>query len=130
MHAAVLSWDRQPFLTTTLTGKPSPFMKYRELSSNFLINNYHMEMAIDTDDGTSYMRAHHNFLVGGEWALKSDQGGHSNWQWENLCVQQRSQHLSLLLSLATFASANDLLLQERLCDWTSRESVHSTVSRF
>ena len=78
------SWDRQPFLTTTLTGKPSPFMKYRELSLNFLINNYHMEMAIDTDDGTSYMRAHHNFLVGGEWALKSDQGGHSNWQWENL----------------------------------------------
>ena len=30
------------------------------------------------------MRAHHNFLVGGEWAMKSDQGGHSNWQWNNL----------------------------------------------
>lgn len=43
------SWDRQPFLTTTLTGQPSPFMKYREISLNFLINNYHMEMGKDLD---------------------------------------------------------------------------------
>ena len=78
------SWDRQPFLTNTLTGSPSPFMAWREVSFNFLINNYHMEMNIDTDDGTAYIRAHHNFLVGGLWAMKSDGGGHSNWQYSNL----------------------------------------------
>ena len=118
------------YITTVRTGKPSLVPEVRKIHNKFILGTYFSQHAIDTDDGTSYMRAHHNFLVGGEWALKSDQGGHSNWQWENLCVQQRSQHLSLLLSLATFASANDLLLQERLCDWTSRESVHSTVSRF
>ena len=41
-------------------------------------------MNVDTDDGTSYVKTHHNFLVGGVWALKSDEGGHSNWQWGNL----------------------------------------------
>ena len=56
------SWDRQPFLTTTLTGSPSPFMAWREISYNFMICNYHMEMNLDTDDGTSYVRAHHNVL--------------------------------------------------------------------
>lgn len=79
------SWDRQPFLTLDpMTGKPTPFMAWREISYNFFVNNYHMEMNIDTDDGTSYVRAHHNFLVGGEWALKSDAGGHSNWQYDNI----------------------------------------------
>ena len=77
--------DRQPFLTLDPeTGKATPFMAWREISYNFFINNYHMEMSIDTDDGTSYVRAHHNFLVGGEWALKSDEGGHSNWQHDNI----------------------------------------------
>ena len=42
-------------------------MQWREISRNFFVNNYHMEMNIDTDDGTSYVVAHHNFLVGGEW---------------------------------------------------------------
>ena len=59
-------------------------MAWREISYNFFINNYHMEMNVDTDDGTSYVKTHDNFLVGGMWALKSDQGGHSNWQWNNL----------------------------------------------
>ena len=80
------SWDRQPYLTTTFDGSPSPFMAWRELSENFFINNYHMEMNIDTDDGTSYVEAHHNVLMGGEWAMKSDQGGHDNWQHDNLNV--------------------------------------------
>ena len=39
------SWDRQPFLTTTLTGEPSPFMAWREISYNFFVNNYHMAMS-------------------------------------------------------------------------------------
>ena len=78
------SWDRQPFLTTALDGEPSPFMAWREIAYNFMINNYHEEMNIDTDDGSSWVKAHHNFLVGGEWGMKSDEGGHSNWQWSNL----------------------------------------------
>ena len=78
------SWDRQPFLTTTLDDAPSPFMAWRDISRNFFINNYHMEMNVDTDDGSSYVKTHHNFLVGGLWALKSDEGGHSNWQWSNI----------------------------------------------
>jgi hypothetical protein len=36
------SWDRQPFLTTTRTGEPSPFPAWREISRNFPINNYHV----------------------------------------------------------------------------------------
>ena len=73
------SWDRQPFLTPTLDGEPSPFMAWREISYNFVINNYHEEMCIDTDDGSSWVRAHYNVLVCGEWAFKSDERGHSNW---------------------------------------------------
>jgi hypothetical protein len=59
-------------------------MAWREISHNFFINNYNMEMNVDTDDGSSWYTTHHNFLVGGEWGMKSDEGGHSNWQHNNL----------------------------------------------
>lgn len=80
------TWDRQPFLTTALNGTPSPYPAWRELSNNFFFNNYHMEMNIDTDDGSSWYTAHHNVLVGGEWAMKSDSGGHDNYQYNNLNI--------------------------------------------
>jgi arylsulfatase A-like enzyme len=82
------SWDRQPFLTreVLVNGEPSPYMAWREISHNFLINNYHMEIAVDTDDGSSYYKTHDNLLVSGVWVLKSGHGGHDNWQWNNLNV--------------------------------------------
>ena len=42
---------------------------WREISFNFFIDNYSPQEAVDNDDGSSYYRTHHNFLVYGGQAI-------------------------------------------------------------
>ena len=39
-HGPINSWDRQPFLTTVRTGKPSMQMAWRDVTRNLVIANY------------------------------------------------------------------------------------------
>ena len=66
------SWNRQPFLTTYRNGKtPSQYPAWREVSYNLVMNNYHGLVPLDADDGTSWLRMHHNFVSGGAWGMKN-----------------------------------------------------------
>ena len=62
-HGPFNSWDRQPFLTTVRTGKPSMIMKFREIHHNFFIDNYSPQENVDNDDGSAYYSTHDNFFV-------------------------------------------------------------------
>ena len=39
---------------------------------------------MDNDDGSSYYRTHHNFLVYGNQGMKNDFGGHDNHHHDNV----------------------------------------------
>jgi len=84
-HGPWNSWDRVPYITTLRTGAPSIVPKVREVHHNFLMGNYNSQEAMDTDDGSAYMRTHHNVMVYGDNGLKSDFGGHDH-RWENNVV--------------------------------------------
>ena len=45
------SWDRQPFVTTVRTGKPSTRMEWRHVHNNIVIANYGGSKQVDNDDG-------------------------------------------------------------------------------
>lgn len=83
-HGPFNSWDRQPFLTTVRTGKPSMIMQWREIHHNFFIDNYSPQEDVDNDDGSCYYHTHDNFLVYGGQAMKNDFGGHSNHHYNNV----------------------------------------------
>jgi hypothetical protein len=83
-HGPFNSWDRQPFLTTVRTGKPSMIMQWREIHNNFFIDNYSPQEDIDNDDGSCYYKSHDNFLVYGGQAMKNDFGGHDNHHYSNV----------------------------------------------
>ena len=73
-HGPFNSWDRQPFLTTIRTGEPSMTPQWREIHHNFFIDNYSPQENVDNDDGSSYYKTHHNFLVYGGNGMKNDFG--------------------------------------------------------
>jgi len=83
-HGPFNSWDRQPYLTTVATGKPSLIMAWREIHHNFFVDNYSPGMNVDNDDGSYNYHTHHNFLVYATAGLKSDFGGHDNYHHDNL----------------------------------------------
>ena len=58
-HGPINSWDRQPFLSTVRTGKPSMQMAWREVRNNILIANYGGSKEVDNDDGSLF--------YSGEW---------------------------------------------------------------
>jgi len=83
-HGPFNSWDRQPYLTTVRTGKPSMVMAWRAIHHNFFIDNYSPQEAVDNDDGSSFYRTHDNFFVYGAQGMKSDFGGHDNHHENNI----------------------------------------------
>eukprot|EP00397_Hematodinium_sp_SG-2012_P008391 GEMP01008450.1.p1 GENE.GEMP01008450.1~~GEMP01008450.1.p1 ORF type:complete len:826 (-),score=200.92 GEMP01008450.1:1024-3501(-) len=83
-HGPFNSWDRQPFLTTVRTGKPSTRMQWRLIHHNFFIDNYSPQENVDNDDGSGYFLTSDNFLVYGGTGLKSDFGGHDNVHKNNI----------------------------------------------
>jgi hypothetical protein len=83
-HGPFNSWDRQPFLTTQRTGKPSMIMAWREIHHNFFIDNYSPQEDVDNDDGSAYYHTHDNFLVYGGQGMKNDFGGHDNHHYNNI----------------------------------------------
>ena len=83
-HGPFNSWDRQPFLTTVRTEKPSMIMAWRSIHHNFFIDNYSPQENVDNDDGSSYYHTHDNFLVYATNGEKSDFGGHDNFQYNNI----------------------------------------------
>jgi hypothetical protein len=83
-HGPFNSWDRQPYLTTVRTGKPSMTPQWREIHHNFFIDNYSPQEGIDNDDGSGYYRSHDNFLVYGGQGQKADFGGHDNHHYNNI----------------------------------------------
>jgi hypothetical protein len=94
-HGPLNMWDRQPFLTTVRTGEPSLIMADRIIHHNFFIDNYSPQEDVDTDDGSNNIRAHHNFLVYGNFGLKSDYGGHDNHHDHNIYAYIAVQALFL-----------------------------------
>jgi hypothetical protein len=56
----------------------------REVHHNFFIGNYNALYCIDTDDGSCYLHAHHNFLVSAGEGLKSIVGGHDMHHTNNI----------------------------------------------
>jgi len=56
--------------------------------------NYNSVSAIDTDDGSAYLHAHHNFFAYGAWGLKCDFGGHDN-MWDHNIIAYTSSCWSL-----------------------------------
>lgn len=68
-HGPINSWDRQPFITTVLNGKPSTQMAFRHVYGNYLISNYGGSKEIDNDDGSLFWRNYDNVMVYG-WSQK------------------------------------------------------------
>ena len=83
-HGPLNSWDRQPFVTSVLSGKPSLLMAWRHIHHNFFVANYEAGWAVDNDDGSAYYYTHHNFMVYSGNGMKNDFGGHSNHHHNNV----------------------------------------------
>jgi len=85
-HGPWNSWDRVPYITNLRHGasKPSIIPADREIHHNFIIGTYNSQEQIDTDDGTAYIKTHHNFLAYADNGLKSDFGGHDHVWYENV----------------------------------------------
>lgn len=65
-HGAINSWDRQPFVTTVATGKPSLVPAVNKFHHNFIVSNFDADGgAIDNDDGSSYYEEYNNFCIYG-----------------------------------------------------------------
>ena len=63
-HVTLCSWDRQAYITTVATGKPSFIPAVTEISYNFIVADGDADGgAVDNDDGSSYYDIHHNFAV-------------------------------------------------------------------
>ena len=58
-----------------------------------MICNYGSQYQIDNDDTSQYYLSTENFLVYGEWAFKSNYGGHDIYHYNNIYayVQQCMQ---------------------------------------
>ena len=65
-YRPINSWDRQPFLTTVRTGKPSTQMQWRQVFKNVVIANYGGSKQVDNDDGSLFWRTYENFMAYGE----------------------------------------------------------------
>merc|ERR1719152_85175 len=48
-HGPINSWDRQPFLTTVRTGKPSLIPATRHVRQNIIVSNYEGTKGVDND---------------------------------------------------------------------------------
>ncbi|KAJ1447220.1 pectin lyase fold/virulence factor [Pelagophyceae sp. CCMP2097] len=83
-HGPFNSWDREPYLTSQRTGKPSMVMQWRKIRQNFFIDNYSPQENVDNDDGSAYYKTFKNFLVYGNNGMKNDYGGHDNEHFENV----------------------------------------------
>ena len=64
--------------------KPSIVPADRHVHHNLILGNYNSQEAIDTDDGTAYLRIHDNFLAYASNGLKSDFGGHDEVYTQNI----------------------------------------------
>eukprot|EP01065_Artemidia_motanka_P030302 TRINITY_DN3630_c3_g1_i1.p1 TRINITY_DN3630_c3_g1~~TRINITY_DN3630_c3_g1_i1.p1 ORF type:complete len:967 (+),score=267.54 TRINITY_DN3630_c3_g1_i1:85-2901(+) len=85
-HGPYNSWDRMPYITELRygAGRPSVVPADRELHHNFFLGTYNSLSTIDTDDGSCYLKVHHNFLAYGDVGLKHDFGGHDETYTENV----------------------------------------------
>jgi len=52
------SWDRQPYIHGFRGASGSVIPLTRKIHHNFFIGNYNALFAVDTDDGSSYVRTH------------------------------------------------------------------------
>ena len=55
-HASLLQWDRQSFITTVATGKPSIVPKETDIHHNFIVSDYDAnggELVCVVSDGTN-----------------------------------------------------------------------------
>jgi hypothetical protein len=62
--ALLLCRDRVPYITDLRhgPGKPSIVPKDRHIHHNLILATYNSQQAIDTDDGSAYIKIHENFL--------------------------------------------------------------------
>ena len=82
----IISWDRQPFMTTVGDGKtPSLVPAYNTITNNFFISNYGAGFGVDNDDTSSYYNITSNFFyLGG--GVKCDYDGHEKRFSHNLML--------------------------------------------
>ena len=85
-HGPWNSWNRVPYITEDRhgPGRPSIIPKDVHIYENFMLANYNAICAIDTDDGSSYIKVYDNVLAYASAGLKSDFGGHAETYSGNL----------------------------------------------
>ncbi len=82
-HGPFNSWDRVPYITK-VSGEESIVTTWQQVYNNFFISNYGATYQIDNDDVSQYYKSYNNFLVYGQWAFKSNYGGHDITHWNNI----------------------------------------------
>jgi hypothetical protein len=109
-HGPWNSWNRVPYITEVRhgPGKPSIIPADIHIHNNFFLGTYNAIAAVDTDDGSSYIKVHDNMLAYGKNGIKSDFGGHDETYYRNVlayveyCFQNGMQY-----SLDFFMGFND-----------------------
>jgi hypothetical protein len=123
-HGAINTWDRQAFLTTVATGKPSIVPAETNIHNNFIVSDYDANGGmIDNDDGSSFYNEYNNFgIYGGAkmgnidghgkrshhnvFAFPNVYGKNCFWNW---CEQPRISSFSPPQSLFFLMRAKMLL---------------------
>ena len=81
-------WDRAAYYSPLM--RYGTWKIYDQIHHNFLLANYAVQDAVDTDDGSSRLNTFKNFLVYGENGLKSDYSSHDNHHFENIYAFART----------------------------------------
>ena len=84
-HGPINSWNRSPYLFDPVgdpAGEPTPYKAYDVFRRNFIWANYNSLSPYDSDDGSCYMHADANVMVGGQIGMKGFQDGHDG-HWTN-----------------------------------------------
>ena len=87
-HGPFNQWDRAAYYSPLM--RYGTWKIYDEIHHNFLLANYAVQDAVDTDDGSSRLNTFQNFLVYGDNGLKSDYGSHDNHHYENIYAFART----------------------------------------
>ena len=72
------SWDRAAYFNDLRNGTTSAIKLTDTITRNVILANYESQTAVDNDDSSAHFLTASNFLIYGQFGLKSDFGGHSN----------------------------------------------------
>jgi len=117
-HGPINSWDRVPYITTLRynNGSASIIPADRHVHHNFIIATYNSEGALDTDDGSAYLRAYENFFAYGSNGLKGDFGGHDQ-RWHGNVIAYAGGCFGAPMPFRYFHGFNDAFVNNSCVAW-------------